>query len=185
MAEKPLSLDKYSCWFGVGFKGGGSLFVPGMEYMSCTMRNLGVPMEHHDFQILSIRLGLGLGASVGAIACLIYNCGNLYDLNETEAADWSINVALTGKWDSFVKGLANLKFFPSLLRIGKQVNKGTALVPSDLENIRNSMSYLYTGCDYLQGSGGKVKMITVDIPGAGVGYELSAHWAQGKIEVLD
>ena len=179
------SFDKYSTWFGLGFKGGGILIIGGAEYLSCTMRNLGNPNEHHDLQILSARAGLGLGGSVGMIACLIYNCSNLHNLNDTQAADWSINVAFAEKWDTVVKGLASCRFFPSLLKIGKAVNKSAGVIPSDLENIRNAMSYLYTGYDYLKGSAGAPKMITVDIPGAGVGYELSAYWAQGQIEMLD
>jgi hypothetical protein len=184
MTQKKAAFDKYSTWFGLGYKGGGILVAAGMEYLSCTMRNVGMPSEHHDFQILSARVGLGLGGSVGAVACLIYNCSNLYDLNDTQASDWSVNVAFAGKWGDVVDGLTKYDFFPSLLRIGKVVNSKTALVPSDIENIRNAMSYLWTGHDYLQGSGGKAKMITVDIPGAGIGYELSASWAQGQIEIL-
>lgn len=81
-------MDKYSSWIGVGFKGGGILGIGGVDYVSGTLRNLGFLSEHHDFQIGSGRFGLGLGASVGAVACIVYNWVD----------DWSINIAYGAKW---------------------------------------------------------------------------------------
>ncbi|MEP6924412.1 MAG: hypothetical protein ABI954_08090 [Pyrinomonadaceae bacterium] len=177
-------MDNYSSWIGFGFKGGGILGIGGVDYLSGTMRNVGFLSEHHDFQVLSARLGLGLGGSVGAVACFVYNCSNLYALNDTIADDWSINVALEVKWDAIADGLKNFKFFPTLAKLGAKAAGWSKATPGDITNLRNGMSYIYTAQDIVT-MNGSPKLVTIDIPGAGVGYELSASFSKGKIEILD
>lgn len=173
-------MDKYNQWIGVGFKGGGILGIGGVDYMSGTLRNLGLLGEHHDFQIASGRLGLGLGGSVGVIACIVYDCPNLYVLNDTTVDDWSINAAFGPKWDSIVKGLRGYKFFETVLKMYSKAK----LVPSDIDNLRNSASYLYTAGDIAMAQKGAPKLVTIDVPAAGVGVELSAYITKGTIEIL-
>lgn len=177
-------MDQYKTWCGVGVKGGGTLFAVGMEYLAGDLRNLGQLGELHSFQMMSVRIGPGLGGGAGYVACIVFDCLNLWNLNDTESSDWSINVALGGKWSEVVKGLSKYKFFPTLLKIGEAAGKQTALVPADIDNLRNGASYFWTGCDIGKRGNGP-KLVTIDIPFAGVGVELSAHWTQGKIEILD
>lgn len=177
-------MDNYSSWIGLGFKGGGILGIGGVDYLSGTMRNVGFLAEHHDFQVLSGRLGLGLGGSVGAVACFIYHCPNLYVLNDTIADDWSINVALEVKWDGIADGLKNLKFFPTLAKLGAKAAGWSSATPADITNLRNGMSYIYTTQDVMR-MNNLPKLVTIDIPGAGVGFELSASVSKGTIEILD
>lgn len=173
-------MDKYETWIGVGIKGGGTLFVVGLEYLSGTIRNLGMLTEHNDFQVLGPRFGLGLGGGAGVVACMVFHCLNINNLNDTDASDWSINASLGAKWDGIVKGLANYNFFATIGKVGT-VLKAT---PSDIDNLRNGMSYFYAFCD-IASMNASPKLVTIDVPGAGVGMELSAHWTTGKIEILD
>lgn len=171
-------MDKYSSWIGVGFKGGGILGIGGVDYVSGTLRNLGFLSEHHDFQIGSGRFGLGLGASVGAVACIVYNCANLWTLNDTLVDDWSINIAYGAKWDTVIKGQKNYKFFS----IVSKINDITKTTTADIENLRNAAAYLYSAQDI---AGNSPKLVTIDIPAAGVDLELSAFVMKGTIEIPD
>ncbi len=173
-------MDKYNSWVGLGFKGGGFTAITGFEYVTGTLRNVGLMSEHHDFQILNVRGGIGLGGSVGAIFCAVYNCPNLWRLDGAWVSDWSINVALGEKWDSVVKGLKNY----NLISTVKRINDSKKATPADLENIRNGASYIYGTVDTIR-MDDKPKLVTIDIPLAGVGYELSAYVSAGKIEMLD
>ena len=176
-------MDKYSSWIGLGFKGGGILGIGGVDYLSGTLRNIGFLSEHHDFHIASGRFGLGLGGSVGVVACIVYHCHNLYVLNDTIADDWSINVALEVKWDTLVDGLKNLGFLSTLAQIASKGGNWAKLSPKEIGDLRNGMSYLYTAQDIAR-MNGTPKLVTIDIPGAGVGYELSASVSKGRIEIL-
>ncbi len=175
-------MNKYNNWIGVGFKGGGILGIGGVEYMSGTLRNLGLMQEHHDYQVGSGRIGLGLGGGVGAIACIVLDCPNLYSLNDTKVDDWSINFALAVKWDGIVDALRGYKFFSSVVKL-KDFKKVT---PTDLSNIRDGVSYISnasTAPGVRAGSG--PRLVTIDVPFAGVGYELSASVSSGRIEILN
>ncbi len=169
-------MDHYQNWFGVGIKGGGTIGVAGFETMEGYVANLGYPQHQHELNLSSLRLGLGLGASVGMTAILVFNCGNIQNLNETQSEDWSINISYGEKWSDIVKALANLKFF----RTAAKLAKWTKATPSDIDSIRNSMSYFYTTLDMIQN---KPQLVAIDIPGTGVGLEGSIHKLYGTIRI--
>jgi hypothetical protein len=56
--------------------------------------------------------------------------------------------------------------------------------PAEFADLRNGASYIWTGYDITKQEG-KPKMITIDIPFAGVGVELSEQGTHGRIEILD
>ena len=174
------TMSSYESWIGLGVKGGGTLGFVGMETLEGVASNLGYPKHSHSLNVSSIRLGLGLGGGAGFVAIVVFKCGNLMNLNGTKTTDWSINFALGEKWDGVVKGLKNYKFFSTVARIGGIFSKA---VPSDVDNIRNSMSYLYTAYD-ISGMSGP-KLVTIDIPFAGIGAEVSAHYLDGEITIGD
>ncbi len=117
----------------------------------------------------------------GLVALIVYNCNNLMNFNGEEATDWSLNLALGGKWDGVVKGLKNYKFFETIARVGSKLAKAP---PSDIDNLRNSMSYLYTAYD-IASMGGAKKLVSIDVPFAGIGAEVSFHYLDGEITIGD
>lgn len=171
-------MDNYQNWFGVGIKGGGTLGVAGFETMEGYVANLGYPRHQHELNLSSLRLGLGLGASVGMTAILVFNCGNIQNLNETQSEDWSINISFGEKWSDIVKALANLRFFATAAKLVKW----TKATPGDIDTIRNSMSYFYTAADMIKN---KPQLVAIDIPGAGIGLEGSIHKLYGTILIGD
>jgi hypothetical protein len=175
-------MDKYHTWIGVGLEGGGTLFVPGIEYVGGRLYNLGLLEDQYDFQILNIRMGLGLGAGGGVVACMIFNCLNLWELNDTNVEDWSfdVNIAVGEKWSSLIQGAKGYKLANILLKAAKY----RKFNPKEIDTIRDFMSTFYGLYDIAATNG--PKLIPVEIPGAGVGLELSAHFTLGgKIEILN
>lgn len=171
-------MDYFQNWFGVGVKGGGTLGIAGFETLEGYVANLGYPKHSHDLNLSSMRLGLGLGASVGMTAILVFNCGNIQRLNETQVEDWSINISFGGKWSDIVKGLANLRFF----KTAANLVSWTKARPKDIDTIRNSMSYFYTAAD-MKKNENKPQIVAIDIPGAGIGLEGSIHNLYGTITI--
>ncbi len=171
------NMDLFASWVGIGAKGGGTVAFIGMETLDGVVTNLGLRTDSHPLNVTGARLGLGLGGGAGLVALIVYNCYNLMNLNNTPATDWSINLALGGKWDGVVKGLKGYKFFETIARMGNKIAKAP---PSDIDNIRNSMSYLYTAYD-IGSMGGAPKLVSIDIPFLGIGLEVSAHYIDGMI----
>jgi hypothetical protein len=169
-------MDHFQNWFGVGIKGGGTLGVAGFETMEGYVSNLGYPRHSHELNVSSLRLGIGLGASVGMTAILVYNCGNIQNLSGTESEDWSINISFGEKWSDIVKGLANLQFYKTAAKLVSW-SKAT---PKDIDTIRNSMSYLWTTADMVAN---KPQLVAIDIPGTGIGLEGSIHKLYGTIRI--
>lgn len=168
-------------WWGIGVKGGGTLFVAGAELIEAGVINAENTSAKNQFQILSMRIGLGLGGSAGLCAVFLFNVpGSLWAVNGTPVKDWGINVSLGEKWSDFVKGLKNFAILAKAAKLGKSL-KG--LTPSDIEDGRNLLHYVWNGYDLASGDT-SFKIITLDIPGSGVGYEISAAFTQGTLEVL-
>lgn len=176
-------MNKYETWFGVGAKGGGTVFTAGAEYLGGEIVNLGTLSDRTGFQVLSTRVGLGLGAGMGMCACFVFNCLNLWTLHDTETTDWGVNIAIGGKWSEIAKTLGKGRFIQSVAAGAKAISKGKVAQPDQIESIRNGLAYMYNAYDLGTMSG--PKMITIDVPGVGVGLELSAHYLQGTIEILN
>ena len=173
--------NRDQAWWGLGAKGGGTLFVVGMELLEAGVINAENSAAKNQFQILSARIGLGLGGSAGLCAVFLFNVkGSLWSENGTTVKDWGINVSLGEKWSDFVKGLKNFAILAKAAKLGKSL-KG--LTPADIEDGRNLLHYVWNGYDLASG-GSEFKIITLDIPSTGIGYEVSASFTQGTLEVL-
>jgi hypothetical protein len=167
-------------WWGLGAKGGGTLFVVGLELLEAGVINCANSTAKEQFQVLSARFGLGLGGGAGLCAVFLFNCPNLWSVNGAEVTDWGVNVAMGEKWSDFVKGLRHFKIFARVAKIGTGLKN---LTPSDIEDGRNLAHYVWNGYD-LAKADGSFKIVTLDIPSTGIGYEISAVFTQGKLEVL-
>ncbi len=173
-------MNNFMNWFGVGVKGGGTLGLVGFETMEGSISNLGVPSHKHSLNMTYLRLGAGLGGGAGLCAIFVYNCSNPQNLHGTNDASWSINVSLGAKWSDVVKFMAKSKLFEIAPKLVNGFSKATK---ADLDNIRNSASYLYTVYEITDQT--KNKVITIDIPFAGVGAEISAQKLYGTIYIGD
>ena len=89
-------------------------------------------------------------------------------------------VSLGGKWSDIVKFLAKSKLFQIVPKFVSGISKASKY---DLDSIRNIGSNLFTMYDVTEYSRNKV--VTIDIPFAGVGLELSAQKLYGTIYIGD
>lgn len=170
-------------WFGAGVKGGGTLFVVGMEGFEGAIVNTETPSAINEFNITSVRLGLGLGGGVGLGVLLAYNIPSMWQVNGTEVTDWGVNVSLGTKWSAIVKSLR----YSGLLKVAgafAKAKKTFGFTPHDLELIRNFSHQAYSIADLgTPNNAGKPAFIGIDVPGASVGSELSAHYLIGTISI--
>lgn len=65
-------MDRYASWIGTGVKGGGMLEVAGFETMENVVTNVGFGQHSHPLNVSGARIGMGLGASVGVVAVLVF-----------------------------------------------------------------------------------------------------------------
>ena len=173
-------MDLINTWVGYGTKIGGIVGIFGAEGMEGEIANLANPSHSHELNVTSIRAGLGLGGGIGAVAILLFNCSNPHNMNGTSTTDWSINVSLGNNWSDYVEALKNRKFFEALIRINGKIRNAT---PENITSVRNGMSYLYSAAGIATMSG--PTLVTLDIPGSGVGVELSISYLDGEITVGD
>lgn len=179
-----MSFDPNQTWLGVGVKGGGTVFVVGLEEIEGNIWHMGSPASNW-FSVMSVRLGLGIGASVGLVAICIFNCDSAkVRLNKTSLNDWGVNVAISGKWSAVAKGLKNAGFWTRIAKLG--LNRGTrktvAKSLEHAEDFRNDLHHIYNGLD-IATSNGEPKVIVIDSP-AGIGLELSVNYTLGTIEII-
>ncbi len=174
-----MAVDFFQTWIGYGVKVGGSLFVVGVESADGLIYNLGFPTHSHSLNITGIRIGPGLGGGGGLIAMIVFNCGNIQNLSDTNTNDWSVNIALGPKWKEIMAGLGNYKFFTTMATLGGKLSQGT---PADITSIRNSLSYLWSADDILSMDSAP-KIVTLDIPGLGYSQEISASYIIGTITI--
>lgn len=177
VTDNTMYMSEYDTWVGLGGKVGGSLGFIGAESADGYVWNVGYPQHVHPLNITSFRFGPGLGGGVGMVAMFVFNCGNIASLNNTTNSDWSINVSLAGKWSELVKGLKKYKFFIALAKY-----MDNTMTPDDMSSIRNGLSYLYSAAE-ISGMDYSPKTITLDIPAAGIGVELSMSFMLGIITI--
>ncbi len=175
--DNTMYLSEYDTWVGLGGKVGGSLGLIGAESADGYVWNVGYQQHVHPLNITSFRFGPGLGGGVGMVAMLVFNCGNIASLNNTSNSDWCINVSLAGKWSSLVKGLQKYKFFTALAKY-----MDNTMTPDDMSSVRNGLSYLYSAAE-INNMDYSPKTVTLDIPAAGIGVELSMSYMLGIVTV--
>jgi hypothetical protein len=174
------NMNLYNSWAGYGIKTGGTLAIVGVEGIAGQLFNLG-DRSSGSFNMLSMRIGAGLGAGTGLCAVFAFNTPNLWSLNGKKTKDLSLNFSIGGKWCDFFKFLTKTKYADLLVETTKQLSKTKQLNLKQAENARNIGSALYTNYDLHTASGSS--MIAIDIPGAGIGLELSAHYLEGTMEI--
>jgi len=180
--RRKILMNIYETWIGYGVKIGGTLGIVGGETADGKVCNLGYTDEVYPLNISSVRVGPGLGGGVGVVAIMVFNCIVIQGLNDESVSDWSINVSIGGKWSDLVKGLKKRRFFGALARTAGDLTNAS---PEDVTKIRNAASYMYTAVE-MNNMGGGYKIIVLDIPGAGIGVELSwSPWINGVITIGD
>ena len=156
-------------WIGYGVKYGGILIVPGIETTEGIIYNVQSFSWKEKFTLTSVRIGLGLGGGISAVAVCAFNCASLGQLDGLEIKDWGVNIALAGADVS--------PMFETLAKIGANLDK---LTPAQIEKIRNGMHYLYNAYD-IASMDSAPKVVAFDL--GGIGAEISVNYVFGNLEI--
>jgi hypothetical protein len=168
--------SSYKRWLGVGVKSGGQLLIGGVESTTARLWNLG-DGESFDLEVIASRWGLGLGGDGGAVAVLGFGFTVPYELDGKSANDWGVNIAITEKVIS--KSLiTSLSVAIAMARAAKAA-RISKLGVDTLVQLRNLAHTFYAGYEASKKSG----VVVIDVPGAGVGLEVSAYVTRGTMYV--
>jgi hypothetical protein len=177
--KKGAIIMKYEeTWIGLGIKTGGQALFGGVESVSGTFHNLGVPGWKPRFSMTSSRWGFGLGGGISLTCICVFKLAGISWLDGRTIDDWGVNVDLGAKWKSAAKVLQGKKFFQQL-KLARLVGS----LVGNLDEIRDAMHYLYNLYDFDRN--GDHPMLNFDIPLAGIGVELSAFKTSGRIWIDD
>lgn len=175
-------LDIHTTWVGLGVKVGGSL-VFGFESTEGIMFRLDLPhTSHQEVNITNVRLGLGLGGSIGAVLIYAVNCHSLWDVDRKQLTDLGINIQIPQT--KFSLGRFSTTILKGLK--GQGANFVKRATPKFIADLRDFGSYLYNYGDL----GDKLRrkepdVIAIDVPGIGWGAELSINYTTGEFMVIE
>lgn len=170
-------------WAGAGIKVGG-MAVAGME----TFEGVAIRMDSLDnpwqeVNVTSIRLGLGLGGSIGVALFFAFNVGNLFEVNGQSLTDWGLNIALP-------RLKVNLQSIKLELELANYI-EGTeflskafiaSLTPEKFAKLRDLVSFIFNSAI---GAGevltsNEAKLIVLDVPALSSGVEASLFLSGGE-----
>jgi len=160
-------------WLGVGVKSGGQLLFGGVESTGGLFFNLGNPNVIHTFSMTSSRWGFGLGGGAQLVCMFVFKLKGLAWLDGQTIEDWGMNVDMGGRWKHWTK-IVDDKFRSTVHAVWAL----SSIVPH-LDEIRDVMHYLYNLYEF--DSKGDHPMLSLEVPFAGAGLELSAFKSKGKI----
>ena len=165
-------------WLAVGEKAGFQAITWGAEYTAGELTNLRHNHWKYKFEISSLRLGPGIGASAGYVLVFIFNCVSPNQLHNTKIADWGFNLSTGGRFDKAAAALKSLKLYAA---VGK-LAAGAAFGIKNADSIRNAAHTLVTACDIATSSTPSV--ICLDTP-IGVGAEISYVDIYGTFNITE
>jgi hypothetical protein len=169
-------------WFGLGASEGGTLAVVGRDTMVGVMYS---PDSYEDWFVLNIthwRLGLGLGASLGAALVFAVGGKTPQSFDGLKVGGWDFKAGLGENWGAFAKGVAGLNLGAKIAS-----SAGSLFVKSQL-SVKQWQSFAVVVRDGVKGgklaSPSHPTVVVMPIPMAGVALEASVYYAFGSCSVL-
>ncbi len=181
-AAKPLISGKSGCWSGLALKGSAGVAIQGEEVV-CLVRSWDNPSKGAWFNVLSSRLGLVGGFTVGVALVIVTGFPNIDHLHNHSVSGWDWSVSLGAKLSGFAKFG---KSGPMLLEMVKRINKVEDLIQTikagknEKEIIGiGKAAYDNFGYDFEEQS-----VTVIDIPLAGTGAELGVYIYAGTCKLF-
>jgi hypothetical protein len=168
-------------WIGAGVKVGGIAVFGAETFEGVATRLDSWNSAWQEVNITSIRLGLGLGGSVGISLFFAFNVNTLWEVDGTGVSDWGLNVTvpdLKVSIDSLKMGLDLTKYVEGSEFLTKAFIGGMS--PESIGKLRDFASFLYNAPDLQADSSPKI--VLLDIP-VGTGAELSVFVSGGELSV--
>ncbi|HVM86772.1 MAG TPA: hypothetical protein VMT76_01200 [Puia sp.] len=177
-----MSLSSRNFWIGVVVKTGGTLFLAGTESLTgyiVRSDQIADPSSYYGCTAFGIRLGPGLGGSVGISLLGVFNAQFYTQVHKVDLGGPSLTV-------SAVEKIGRIPIKKEEYEILEAFAKGVKVA----EN-KNKLNYITNLANNIMGSfdayDGHPAGIIVDVPYAGWGIELSAVWNihyELKLDVL-
>lgn len=166
-------------WFGSAIKVGGMLGPVGFETLVgsiCRVDELAVASNYWAFGATpGVRLGLGLGGSVGLTVVIVIGTQFFIDLHNLDIGGPGINIAIDDKLGNLGSALKVSKAeFDALKTYVGVAKNGSKLATIREGTIMNIVNNIMNG---ISSANGSVPVgFALDVPFAGAGLELSAFW---------
>lgn len=162
-----ISIPSHKIWVGSVIKGGGMLFIAGLETLTgnivrldCLKNSVGI---WGCYATPGIRLGLGLGGSVGYAFIIVLNTQFYSDLHGLDIGGPGLNIAFEERFGKIPLSKHEYKAIEALAK-GVMTTKKVDLITTLTNTITNAINY----------AGGQPIAFMFDLPGMGVGLEISA-----------
>lgn len=168
-------------WIGAGVKVGGIAVFGAESFEGVATRVDAWDTAWHEINITSIRLGLGLGGSIGISLFFAFNVNTLWEVDGTSVTDWGLNIAVPDL-------KVNIESLKLSLNLAKYIEGSEFLIKPfmagmNLEKIaqfRELASFIYNSSEL--DAAGNARLVLLDIP-VGTGAELSVFVSGGEFSV--
>lgn len=164
-----LNIPDYSIWVGSVLKYGGMLAVVGFESLEGSIMRLDALKAGNGggawqcYATPGVRLGLGLGASVGVSIIMVLNTQFYVDLHGLDIGGPGLNIAFEDRFGKIPLSETEFSAFEAMAKGVMDMNKYN-LLTNVANTVMGNLNYA--------GSGPVAFMF--DVPGAGTGLEISA-----------
>lgn len=170
-------------WFGAGAKVGGIALIGAETFEGVATRLDSASNPWREVNVTNVRLGVGLGGSVGLTVFVGFNMALLEWAEGTPVTDWGLNIAIPQvkvglddlRWaaalDSFLDGSDFLAdYFISTMKNSERL--GAA---------RDFASLLWSTDDAARATrADEPTVLLIDVPGVGWGAEISLFASGGE-----
>lgn len=170
--------DWSKVWFGVGGKWGGQLVAGGVENTLAWIWNAEDFSRRAFLNVQGIRIGPGLGASVGGTFVLAVNLADPLFLVNYQTSGFDFSVSLEEKWSAVIGFLADQKYLPALsLLVTTVLQNGGALEQGQWEKYANYAKLVAAGV----GVGREMSLSIFDVPYLGKGLEVTLCYSTSTV----
>jgi len=170
-------------WFGIGFQTGGHFFIGGKDTVEACIYSLESYNDRFWMNIDGLRVGPGLGGSIGAVLVMISHCHTPSDIQNLSVGGWDVQANVVGKWSDLAKSVKALNTVQKFAKLGSAVDKTMTVL--EYNKVREAI-ILANKLDSVATNALKQSKPAVDvvgIPFAGVGLEVSVFYGWGSVFV--
>lgn len=165
-------------WFGLGGQEGGTLAIVGKDTVEACLYSLESYNNRFWMNIDGWRLGLGLGASIGAAIVVATGVDHPKELQDFPSGGFDFQLSMAGKWGDLAKAAKGLNAVRKIATGAKIIDKTISL--AEWEKLRD---LIWNGYKAMDIDARKLGVNVLAIPGAGVGLEISGYYGFGYVNV--
>ena len=156
--------------------------MPGFEGFEGLIFNAADPGAWNEFNITSVRLGIGLGGGAELGLLFAFNISDMWTVDNSRVTDWEFNFGLGEKWSPMVNSLRVTGF----LRVAFAIAKARRMIPVPLDFLelaRNAVHAVWAWRDASENlESERPAYVSLDTP-LSYSREVSLSFLDGTISV--